>query len=157
MNQQLLTVSKDSSICTGISELLKNGHMVLKNNKRNNELDMTHQSSPTKLAPLPVLSPPRIPPVEKKSSRVFEPGELHPQNRFESKPKRVKANFNNDLMGVAEEKVKHLEIASIGSHETIMTNSERIERLLKSNRSTNNLKTLNQNNPTTRDSQTKNH
>ena len=54
-------------------------------------------------------------------------------------------------MPVAAEKVKNLEIASIGSHETIMTNSERIERLLKSNRSTNNLKTLNalnQNNPT---------
>ena len=62
-------------------------------------------------------------------------------------------------MPVAAEKVKNLEIASIGSHETIMTNSERIERLLKSNRSTNNLKTLNalnQNNPTTRDSATKN-
>ena len=40
--QNLLTLSKDSSICTGISEILKNGHMVLKNNKRNNELDMTH-------------------------------------------------------------------------------------------------------------------
>ena len=42
MNLQMHTVSKDSSICTGISELLRNGHMVLKNNRRNNELDMTH-------------------------------------------------------------------------------------------------------------------
>ena len=38
----MLTESKDSSITTGISELLKNGQMILKNNKRNNDLDTTN-------------------------------------------------------------------------------------------------------------------
>jgi len=46
---------------------------------------------------------------------VYQEGEVVPQNRFE-KNKRVKTNFNSDLLGVAAEKVKKLELsASIGS------------------------------------------
>ena len=44
----------------------------------------------------------------------------------------VKANFNSDLFKVAEDKVQHLEIASVGSQGSYMSNGERVERLLRS-------------------------
>ena len=31
----------------------------------------------------------------------------------------LKANFNGDLLGVAEEKVKNFEMASVGSHSSV--------------------------------------
>ena len=57
----------------------------------------------------------------------------------------MKTNFNSDLVGVAADKVKKMEIASIGSHDSItMSNSERVEMLLRSDtkRSTTDLITV---------------
>ena len=45
----------------------------------------------------------------------------------------MKANFNSDLEGVAADKVRNVEIASsVGSQHTLMSNSARVERILKS-------------------------
>ena len=35
-------------------------------------------------------------------------------------------------MGVAADKVQNLEIASVGSHATLMSNGEKVERILRS-------------------------
>ena len=63
---------------------------------------------------------------------VYQDGEVVAQNRFEKNP-RVKANFNSDLQGVAVDKVKRFELsASIGSQDSMKSNSERVEHLLRS-------------------------
>ena len=45
---------------------------------------------------------------------------------------KIKANFNGDLMGVAADKVQNLEIASVGSHDSVLSNGEKVERILRS-------------------------
>ena len=49
-----------------------------------------------------------------------------PKNRFASNSKTIKANFNSDLIRVAADKVHNLEIASVGSHDSMMSNGERV-------------------------------
>lgn len=44
----------------------------------------------------------------------------------------MKANFNGDLMGVAADKVQNLEIASVGSQGSFMSNGDKVERILRS-------------------------
>ena len=52
--------------------------------------------------------------------------EKPPQHRFGSSTKMIKANFNSDLIKVAADKVHNLEIASVGSHDSVMSNGERV-------------------------------
>ena len=59
-------------------------------------------------------------------------GDIQPKNRFGVNPRMVKANFNSDLIRVAADKVHNLEIASVGSHDSMMSNGERVQRLLRS-------------------------
>ena len=54
--------------------------------------------------------------------RIFDDDRIEPQNRFDKAQKRIKANFNNDLLGVAADKVKNLELASTGSHDSVISN-----------------------------------
>ena len=100
--------------------------------------------SPTKLVPLQVS----LPKFDELGYRIYEEGD--PRNRFavENSHKRVKANFNSDLVGVAADKIKKFEIASNASQDSItMSNGERVERLLRSvdnKRSTNELAKYNE-------------
>ena len=61
---------------------------------------------------------------------MFGPEDIQPKNRL-APSKYVKANFNNDLLNVAADKVHSLEIASVGSHDSIMSNGERVQRILR--------------------------
>ena len=69
---------------------------------------------------------------DEQGNRVYNQGDIQPKNRFGVNPKMVKANFNSDLIRVAADKVHNLEIASVGSHDSMMSNGERVQRLLRS-------------------------
>ena len=54
------------------------------------------------------------------------PSDEKPAHRFGSSTKMIKANFNSDLFTVAADKVHNLEIASVGSLDSVMSNGERV-------------------------------
>lgn len=64
--------------------------------------------------------------------RLLKEADHEPKNRFEAKNKKLRANFNSDLIKVAADKVHQLEIASIESSDTLLSNGEKVERLLRS-------------------------
>ena len=57
---------------------------------------------------------------------MYLEGEIQPKNRLGANPRMIKANFNSDLIRVAADKVHNLEIASVGSHDSMMSNGERV-------------------------------
>ena len=57
---------------------------------------------------------------------MYLEGEIQPKNRLGANPRMIKANFNSDLIRVAADKVHNLEIASVGSHDSRMSNGERV-------------------------------
>lgn len=82
-----------------------------------------------------------MPRIDETRFQVYREGDIEPQTRFKGSAKRVKANFNSDLIRVAADKVQNLEIASrnSSSEENYLSNGKRVERLLRSvekNRST---------------------
>ena len=64
--------------------------------------------------------------------KVYAEGSIEPKNRFKQQSRRIKTNFNSDLIRVAADKVQNIEIASMDSSDTQLSNGKRVERLLRS-------------------------